>query len=372
MKIDRINLIKQTFLQEDPPQFSEKGLKSGDREVMELAKDKMRVAKTFFLSVDPVQKYYNKIQSQKQIHDTMTGEFQTPFNETFFVFDEPVNIRWRDGYGNNDYVKKPLMGILLFPLFDKESTQKAKTKQGNIIELWSRLYRAVLFFEEDNDKVPGVPKDVVLLGEQYINFSIGGVRNWNKNELMVGHMNHTPCGNKLLCHVKEDGNPKYDSKKAWVCDEIVVRDEVVYLIQKIINNIYDIQVVKKKPNRKSVKKTVIPKNTTKSTTPMMKPEYSQYLSDKRYKYDPKDINYGTGTRHRHQYDVRRHPRIVGNKITWVSPYLRGKGSYLPKIYTNGKKSWMINYLWRTAEGLSKIRIIEIIMIRAIKFLKNKN
>lgn len=83
---------------------------------------------------------------------------------------------------------------------------------------------------------------------------------------------------------------------------------------------------------------------------------------------PKDIDYGSGTKHRYRYDVRRHPRIVGDHLIWIDPHQRGSGKYIPKIYSN-RKTWFIGYLWQQAEKLTKYRIFEILIIRFLKFIK---
>lgn len=373
-----LNAIKETFLANDKPRWTERGITEKDLEVMRLCKDKLRVAHDFILDVEKAEGIYQEILKKEQIHDSQKGELHLPFDSCLIAFEKPLLIRWNDKFEKIEYVKKPLCGYLIFPLFNETSKAEAEmeTKEKVIIE--SRYYRAVLFFKEDPNRIPDIPKDVdMVLGQQYITFNFLSINGEITHEAVIKHFNHVPCGNKILCNINAEGDNQYPNiKKGWVCDEIVVRDAFIELLQTLNNKIFEVQaeyVHRKRPVRFQYSTDTYSLPTlplgfpyTKGNLP--KDNYVQYLDGKRKVYDKEEIAFGTGIKHRYRYDVRRFPRIVNNKIIWISPHQRGSGKYIPKIYSN-RKTWFVNYFWYHAEKLTKYRIIEILIINILQFFR---
>lgn len=380
-----LEVVKKTFLNQNPnTQFFERGLGQNDVDIIELCKQEMRQSHSFHLDVKRSQLFYDEIVGRGQIHDAQRGDFTLPFDSCLIGFEKPLMIRWRDGLASKDYVQKPLLAFLIFPV--KKKTQETIQREGMKYPLTTEHahYRAVLFFKEDataikkaqSKKKVILDDDAVVIGQQYINFGTYRIIGGTDDAIMVTHSRHYPCTNPLLCNIDESGMEKQTSKRAWVCDEIVCRDALFELIQRITNKIHESHgtVIKRKKGLWKFAQRItgilpsLPYGFPFTRGNLPKDNYVQYLDGKRYVYDKEDIHTGSGIQHRYKYDVRRHPRIVNTRIVWVEPHTRGKGQYIPKVYAN-RKRWSVMYLLPIAEQLTKVRIFELLMIRIIKFFK---
>lgn len=379
MKINNLELIKQVFSPNKKYDIKEKGLGQWDMDITEQGIIKMKSAKQFLLNIEKAQGFYDDMEGKPK-HRQLEGTFEFPFDECLFAFENPITIRWRSGAGKNpdDYVSKPIVGFLSYPILDKTEIKGIKLPKNGAheVDAWARTYRMHMFSVEDRELAVGVPDNIeVVLGIQHILFTILGYKDQNTSKIFVNQLHHYPCGNKLLCNIDNNGCDKIvDTKKAWVCEEIVVRDAWLETVQYLVNKINDTQFVWKKPSSWWKEKTAgkflpaLPFGWPLTKGNLPKDNYVLNLDSLHYRYDPKDIDYGSGTKHRYRYDVRRHPRIVGDHLIWIDPHQRGSGKYIPKIYSN-RKTWFIGYLWQQAEKLTKYRIFEILIIRFLKFIK---
>lgn len=334
-------------------------------------------AHLFSLDVEQAQGLYEEILAKPQIHDSQTGDFVLPFDNCLFAFQDHVKIRWRQGHQNDrpvEYVSKQLIGFLIYQIMDGGQETKELVDTHQNITLRGRLYRTILFFEE---QFAGEENQV--MGTEHMDTNIVSVIKGNEPDdyLYLGHLDHHPCGNAFVCNVDKKGMVKWPDakpKKAWVCDEIVVRDAVMELIQKlaekIMHSTQEVKFVKApKYSLTDLGDKVLPEMPkgwpyTKGNG-IPKDYYTQYIDGKKIKYEDYRGT-GMGAKHQYRYDVRRHPRIVKNKIVWVNPYQRGKGRYVPKIYAN-KKTWFIHYFWQSAEKLTRVRFFELLLIRFLQW-----
>lgn len=317
-------------------------------------------AKKFLLNVEKAQSFYDSmLEKDRTLIDNKY--FETPFDNCLFAFEEPLEITfYKDNTQNSvEYIKRKWIGFV---------SQKLHGAEDSGVEV-GRAYRFHI--------ITGTGFSDVRGGETYSSPLLVGFA-WTpdrRDSLSVAHPQHR-CQNSKFCAVGGSGilqdYTDKDKHKAWFCQDILMRDSLVETIMFIINKIHyseSTKVLKKKGNI-DMTQTPNPKlwgwPFTKGNIPQE--GYTQYLDGKRYVYDKDEIAHGTGAKHRFRYDVRRHPRIVGDKIVWVNPHQRGSGSYKSKVYSN-RRTWFVQYLFYQAEKLTKYRMLEILVVRFIKFIR---
>lgn len=311
-----------------------------------------KASQRFLLDVSKRQSLYDsRFESDDYaIGDKVIG-FDIPFDHSFFAFKNPLQINWSDKEGNKIYQGIPLLGFLIY---------KKEKRKGFDEGLFIDSYKVFLYFDE------GDYEENKMVGTQYVlfNYAMG------KKGPRVFHIDHYPCIDKIHCCINKNGIPEIDEQKSFACQEILCRDSLVDTLMDIIMKVNTTEpiYIKKKIDKKKPSWLSLPFGWPYTKGNLPKDNYIYYLDGKRYVYDKDDIDYGSGTKHRYRYDVRRHPRVVGDRIVWVQPHTRGAGKYIKKTYANSK-GWAVQYLYYYAEKLTKIRSFEIILARLITFIK---
>jgi hypothetical protein len=325
-------------------------------------------AKCFLLDVEKIQKYYNSHDQKNSIRIgnlASFNSFRLPFMTTLFTFEHPLIIKWSSTKNRKEYEDTKLLGCVI-----KEQESLVSINEKNH-EYNTRIYKAFLIFEEDIPKNGNIPEDVSIIGNQFIYFAFAEPTK-KEDEGEFRHIDHYPCQDPENCGFDEQGNvkQKFLERDIPVCIEYYTRDCLIETIIYLVNKIHDTITVPM--TKKENKQSFFTKNLkglslfNKQKIKIPQSNYILKLDGIKYKYDATDIDYGSGTKHRFKYDVRRHPRIIKGRIVWVTEYQRGKGDYIPKIYTNSQK-WFIPYLW--VEKLTKYRFFEILFIKVITFIK---
>ena len=327
-------------MQEKDPEIYDRWLR-----MQELVKS----AKKFLLDVKLVQPHFDSFIAENiETYD----DFVLPFKECFLAFDLPLKVSWIN------------MNINLYGVLLKEVPRE-----------FGMTFVAYLFFQTTQEKDPFI--EPFEVAHDYFEF---GVIKGSTNKVEAIALAEHHCIDKLTCMV-EDLNKNSDywknqSEKFYACQQVLNTEAFIESLFYVLDRIHNSQpiLVEKKTNRNPANadklRPTMPFGWPFTKGNLPKDNYTQYLDGKHYVYDKDDIAYGTGVKHRYRYDVRRHPRVVNGKLIWVDYHQRGAGKYIPKVYAN-RKTWFVNYIWSKAEQLSKYRIFEILMIKAINFLKRK-
>lgn len=320
----------------------------------------LRTSKNFLLDVDKSQRFYELFESN-EIGSIPFESFELPFPNSLFVFERPLVIQWSamDNTGTDTTNKLVGMGV-----------EETKLESG------LGWYRCWLVFDDST-------QEESILSHQFILFAYSP-HNPDDTKPTLFQLDHYPCRDKKVCAVGDDGfyKPwvpqwlKLNNGAAPICQEILNREALIntlfYLVNKI-NTVVPIEVTRKKKVTDLFanwfKRLPLAYPYTKGNLPQ--DNYVLHLDGYRYKYDPDEIALGTGTKHRYRYDVRKHPRIINGHLTWVESHQRGSGTYIPKVYAN-RQTWYLPYVFMVAEKVSKIRLIEIIIVKIYtKFFTKK-
>ena len=351
--------------------------KSEEQQFFEELESAYASSKKFIMNVEGAQNVYSSHFAEDQSAGTglhimsMDHESYLPFPQTTFVFERAIEIYWSlkdKTIGDHHPFKEHY--LIAFTMVEvpieslgrnwQPSDDDSETKKG---------YRAYLhFLEDDQDEA------IMMVSSQYIEFVVSTIHG-DHPLLWVAHWQHL-CSDSQNCEVADIGTRKdrnvdlmNDTK---YCQEYANRKAVVSFMLEIVAEVYDREILHVK-RRKTLwdylngfmGDTII-ETRDPQLTPKALPEagYTSYLNDKAYIYDK--VNHGTGTKHRFRYDVRRHPRIVNNRIVWIEPHQRGTGEYIPKIYAK-HKMFTVPYVVEKVQGLSRFRWIELLMIAIIRF-----
>lgn len=371
MKINTLQIIQEVFLLGQHPVFYPPNAREDeiDKDTLEM-KEKMKEARNFLLDVKKAQFEYDSM-DEFNILESKFKDFMPPFDNCLFAFQEPLEIKWLNQEANQ-YRDHKLMGILLYKTI--ESTASVFHPGDSETYGFITPYKMQLIFEEEGLGTDlTVPEGAELVvGRQSATFCV--ITSFDKDNLGILQVDHYPCADKLTCSIKKNG---LSSKTGRPCQEVLARHALVKTLIYIVNKIHDVYVVERKRDFRDDSE-----NKTFNFIPMLpfgwpfakgnlpKDNYTLKLDGVRYKYDSADIDTGSGTKHRYRYDVRRHPRIVEGRIVWVSSYQRGSGKYISKIYSNSK-TWLVPYVWLHIEKLSKIRILEILLVKLIMLFKDR-
>ena len=332
----------------------------------QVLRDYLKDAKRFLLKVDKSQLAYNSSSGiTKNGIFSFSKELTLPFDTCIFAFEKPLVIKWRAFDSENEYIDTKLLALLIKRLDQGHDGTEAKILDAESITVTK--YRAFLLIDEN---IEDNRNEVLHLGNQYIEFYVIWKEGFTLTTIV--HYNHIPCQNPTLCAFSGAITPE-EKEKAYFCQEILARDSLVETLFSLVDKINNSEAIYRKKKNKGwydFSQTPNPKlwgwPFTKGNLP--KDNYTYVLDGTHYVYDKEDIALGTGTPHRYRYDVRRHPRLIGDKIVWVNPYQRGRGSYIPKIYTN-RGTWFIQYFFYLSERLTKYRIVEILIIRLIRLFR---
>ena len=364
-------------LYEDTTGNWKNALDATDDEIRRLLKE----AKRFEINVEKSQVTYDDLMGQKTDKRLMLSSyknFRLPFDVTMIGFVKPLVVKWTQAKNRTEYADTKLGGVL----FEASTGQPIGLSEnyGGGITAYARLYRAYLFFDEaitgdvkeqlktNGQKLTG---DAKVISSQFVSFLFGEATDGDFGRVM--HVDHYPCQNKSYCSIGDKGQIKEWANgldQQPVCQEILARDSLVEVLVEIVTKINTSQPIEVKrkvsSNGHATKPLPFGFPYTKGNLP--KDHYTQYIDGVHRVYEKDDIAYGMGVKHKYRYDVRRHPRIVGDKIVWIEPHTRGAGKYIPKTYKN-RRTWFVQYLFYLAEKLTKHRKAEILFVKLIKLLR---
>ena len=365
------SLYAQGFIQPDP---------ENTQQTMSIA---YKASKRFVLDTEKVERFYSESEGTVPEHLFQMAEpdFRLPFDYCLFAFSKPIEIMWMSKEGKG-YSNQKLMGVLAQEWFVNQK-EIIKTPEGYD----QRRYRFFLLFKEnpfdemikDISKYQEGKEDPVFISYQFAD--LGVVKYPDKPGIHLYFLNHYPCQDKKICQYTSTG--QFDRSvnivgKICICNEVMVRGALFRMLIEAINKINEVMIIDKTPERKKnfwgdLTNKFLPSKPwgwpfTRGNIP--RDNYIQYLGDTRYRYNKEDLNLGSGSHHRYRYDVRRHPRIVDGEIIWVSPHQRGSGTYHPKIYAS-KGKWYIHYAYWALEKLTSIRVINILLAKAIVWFREK-
>lgn len=357
------NILDDLYLNDKARPFSnESGAEDHDLKIINEIPAIYKRAMRFHLDVRAAQNLYTDVLLKVKEAGTNPHFFETysppPFNETVFNFDNPLEIRWAkeaDSRGEDTAQPYNLLGVCI---------QKIPTKTQDAHEAW----RLFLFLLEDATSKKFSKLDVpYVIGQQYIDFDVThyGAKNGVTMHSTI-HRTHL-CKDPLRCvaGLKESSHTIY-------CQEYENSRAIFDTVMEICASLNKPKPIEYKeaparqnfPRLKEKYDGIFPSSATQS--PIPSPFYELVLPEKSYRYEEKNV--GTGIEHRFRYDVRRHPRIVNDRIIWIEPHRRGKGEYIPKVY-KARGVVSVDYAWRRIEGLTRFRFIERIMIWSIRLYR---
>jgi len=331
-------------------------------------KDYWQNGHKFLLDVEQTQGFYDDWDSRTHPLFTQPYPFIMPFDHTDLVFKTPLKINWSKFGNRRETAEVKLMAVGIKKLEEKAD------KDFTIVD-----FKAYLYFQEDTIPEEYEQPEGFGLSFQFVRFAWVF---WPDGRTEVHHIGHYPCTNPYGCMIDKNGwitdwandilkaPGKFAPKGVIACQEVLNRDALMESLGHVLKKIGE-----QKPHVIAKPRFNLPSwfphlpggwPYTKGNLP--RDNYIQYLGGKQYVYNKEDINYGSGTKHRYRYDVRRHMRIVKDHIVWVDPYQRGSGRYIPKVYANSR-TWYVPYVWGMVESLSKIRIFEIMIVKAYAWFK---
>jgi hypothetical protein len=158
-----------------------------------------------------------------------------------------------------------------------------------------------------------------------------------------------------------------------LCNEVNARRAFVYMVLDVMAEFNKPrEVIHKATNtlRTGQNQSLPPTPETNTTPKELLVSLKDIVIDRpRIVYD-KIIGHGKGGKHKIRYDVRRHIRIVKDKIVWVSSYQRGDGEYIPRWHVKSKKIEITRYQ-KLIEKVSTHSAIEPLLVRVIKYLRGR-
>lgn len=294
--------------------------------------------------------------------------FELPFNPVTLIFETPPMIEWMKNQNTQTFDKLPFLAISIKqgPLPPKYNISKLKltdprwycvnvliledikTAQDNI-----HLKNTTTDYK-DNDKIPEGLTEVASL--QWFTFVAGK----NGEGILEPHLDmHFPCMNTRQCRVPTIPKQKQVLKsRKNPCRQAQVALRLVEIIIHTVNQLT--------PENRTVVHS-IPTKVRQTLGIHKYRKRGRPLSNVIYKYDPKDLRLGQGTPHGYRYPVRRHPRVVNDRVIWVKSHIRGKGELKKKeYYENPPITIQMADLF--IQNITRIRIIERIYVM---YLRNK-
>ena len=158
-----------------------------------------------------------------------------------------------------------------------------------------------------------------------------------------------------------------------ICSEVNARRAFVYMVLDVIAEFNKPrEIIHRTTNtlRTEQNTPLQPTQETNTTPKELLVSLKDIVIDRpRIVYD-KIVGHGKGGKHKIRYDVRRHIRIVKDRIIWVSSYQRGDGEYYPRWHVKSKKIEITRYQ-KLIEKVSTHSAIEPLLVRVIKYLRGR-